>query len=167
MLKDYYGFISLIIILLIIMLLPLATVPLSSCKCNEHFENIGSAESHLLNSYPANKRISVDSENYSHIWKYYPMTTMGSFEQITNNFKYYRNPDNGKCVPAELCGDFYHDINIKPDINIVKPLPPVSNDSGTRIGYYRTNENLFMEAQPGALLELPAFYTISHLKRPL
>ena len=48
MLKDYYGFISLIIILLIIMLLPLATVPLSSCKCNEHFENISPSQKNLL-----------------------------------------------------------------------------------------------------------------------
>jgi hypothetical protein len=157
MLQNYYGFISLIIVLIIIIFLPLATIPPSSCKCRESFENIDSTETHLLNSYPVNKRKIVDSDNYSHNWIYYPIFPLGSFEQITNNLKYYKNPDNGLCAPAEFCGDFYHDINIKPNINIINPLPPVSDDPGIRIGYYRTKEDLFLGAQPGSLLELPAF----------
>jgi len=157
MFKNYYGFIYLIIVLIAIIFLPLATIPRPSCKCSEGYENLGSTETHLLNSYPINKTKVVDSDNYSHIWRYYPIFSLGSYEQITNNFKYYRNPDNGLCSPAEFCGDFYHDINIKPKTNVIKPLPPVANDSGTRIGYYRTKEDLFLGAQPGSLLELPAF----------
>jgi len=154
---KYYGFIFLVIILIIIMFLPLATILPSSCKCRENYENIGSTESHLLNSYPINKTNKIHSDSYSHNWKHYPIFPLGSFEQITNNLKYYKNPDIGRCTPAELCGDFYHDKNIKPHINIIKPLPPVSNEPGIRIGYYKTKEDLFLGAQPGSLLELPAF----------
>ena len=153
---KYYGFIFVVIILIIIMFIPLATMP-PTCKCIENYENIGSTESHLLNYYPINKTKKINSDSYSNIWKYYPIFPVGSFEQITNNLKYYKNPDIGVCTPPEMCGDFYHDKNIKPHINIIKPLPPVSNEPGTRIGYYRTKEDLFMGAQPGSLLELPAF----------
>jgi hypothetical protein len=157
MFKNYYGFIFLIIVLISIIFLPLATIPKPSCKCTENYENIGSTETHLLNSYPINKTKVVDSDNYSYIWRYYPIFSLGSYEQITNNFKYYKNPDNGLCSPAEFCGDFYHDINIKPNTNVITPLPPVPDDPGIRIGYYRTKEDLFLGAQPGSLLELPAF----------
>jgi hypothetical protein len=157
MLKNYYGFISLIIILIAIMFLPLATIFPSTCKCRENYENINSTESHLLNYFPVNKTKKVNSDNYSHDWIYYPIFPVGSYEQITNNLKYFKNPDEGTCIPAEFCGDFYHDRNLKPDINIIKPLPPVSNDPGIRVGYYRTKEDLFLSAQPGSILELPAF----------
>jgi len=157
MLNNYYGFISLIVVLIIIMCIPLASITPSSCKCRENYENINSTETHLLNSYPVKNTKVVNSDNYSHEWIYYPIFPLGSYEQITNNFKYYKNPDNGLCTPAEFCGDFYYDKNIKPNTNIVKPLPPVSNDPGIRIGYYRTKEDLFLGAQPGSLLELPAF----------
>ena len=157
MLKNYYGFIFLIIVLIMIIFLPLALIPPSSCQCRESFDNRGNTETHLLDSFPINKRKVVDRDNYSHNWIYYPIFSLGSYEQITNNLKYYRNPDDGECAPAELCGDFYHNRHLKPDINIIKPLPPVPDDPGIRIGYYRTKEDLFLGPQPGALLELPAF----------
>ena len=50
MFKNYYGFIYLIIVLIAIIFLPLATIPRPSCKCSEAYENIGSTETHLLNS---------------------------------------------------------------------------------------------------------------------
>jgi hypothetical protein len=157
MLKNYYGFISLIIILIAIMFLPLARMIPSIAKCRENYENINSTDTHLLNSFPINKTKIVNSDNYSHDWIYYPIFPVGSYKQITNNLKYFKNPDEGTCIPAEFCGDFYHDRYLKPDINIIKPLPPVSNDPGIRVGYYRTKEDLFLSAQPGSILELPAF----------
>jgi len=41
--------------------------------------------------------------------------------------------------------------------NVSRPLPPVNNAAGTRIGYYTTPLNLFMGPQPGKKVGLPAF----------
>ena len=168
MLKNYYGFIFLTILLLIIMFYPLVMSHLRSrCACNnakvEPFETLKggnyqkSDETSILNSYPSTGYKVVDSDNYSSNWRHYPVFSLGSYQQITNNLRYYKNPDNGLCSPAEFCGDFYHDKNIYPKSNITLPLPPVSNDSGIRVNYYRTNEDLFLSDQPGKLVELPAF----------
>ena len=56
-----------------------------------------------------------------------------------------------------MCGSFYKDDEIYPKTNVVTPLPPVKDDPGIRINYYRTNDDLFLNAQPGTLIELPAF----------
>ena len=64
MLKNYYGFISLIIILIAIMFLPLARMIPSIAKCRENYENINSTDTHLLNSFPINKTKIVNSDNY-------------------------------------------------------------------------------------------------------
>jgi hypothetical protein len=166
MFKNYYGFISLVIILIIIILLPLGTIiPKRGC-CNKegfkteqpnNYTNKYFANYHLLNSYPNNKTTIIDNDNYSRNWIYYPIFPLGSFEQITNNLKFFKNPDEGTCTPAELCGDFYHNKNIYPDTNFSKPLPPVSDESGIRVNYYRTKNNLFLSDQPGPVDELPVF----------
>jgi len=139
------------------MVIPIATIPYPHCTCRENYENMNNQSTHLLNSFPINKRKVVDSDNYAHNWIYYPIFSLGSYSQITNNLKYYKNPDDGDCAPAELCGDFYHDRNIKPLTNYIKPLPPVPDTPGIRIGYFRTQNNLFLSDQPGPIDELPAF----------
>jgi hypothetical protein len=116
-----------------------------------------SEEQPILNSYPFTKNKVVDSSNYSSIWRYYPVFSVGSYEQITNNLRYYKNPDVGICTPADFCDDFYHDKKIYPKSNVIKPLPPVANNEGVRVNYYNTNEDLFLNAQPGTLVELPTF----------
>ena len=109
----------------------------------------------LTGDYPTTNRKYVTDNDYNKIWWYYPIFKVGSYAQITNNLKYQRNPDDGECVTAEFCGALYKDKNITS--NIINPLPPVPDTPGTRVNYYRTPDNLFMGAQPGPILELPAF----------
>ena len=87
--------------------------------------------------YTGNKNVS--DKNVSDIWWEYPIFKVGSYKQITNNIRYNRNPDNGICSRAEFCNTLYE--NEKNKSNIVTPLPPVCDGPGTRVGYWRTDEN--------------------------
>lgn len=89
----------------------------------------------------------------------YPEFRVDSFDQITNNIRYHKNPDDGKCIGAEFCGAMYKDKPEEKDepCNYVYPLPPVPNNGGIRVNYYRTPYNLFLSDQPGKECELPAF----------
>jgi hypothetical protein len=74
------------------------------------------------------------------MWWRYPIFQVGSFKQMTNNIRYPNNPDDARCTPADVCYALYKDKKI--GSNIVTPLPPVDPNSGTRVGYFATDENL-------------------------
>jgi hypothetical protein len=109
----------------------------------------------LTGDYKYTGSKTVSDRNYSDGWWKYPVFKVGSYAQITNNLRYWRNPDDAQCAPAEMCDALYE--NKKVDSNISHPLPPVGDSPGTRVNYYRTPENLFLGPQPGPALELPAF----------
>lgn len=95
-----------------------------------------SYEEPLLEDYPAIGKNEVSKENASTNWWHFPAVKVPSFKQITNNIRYFRNPDIGRCTRPEMCGAVYHD---KPNIsNEVLPLPPVEETAGARVGYFRT-----------------------------
>lgn len=95
----------------------------------------------LTDEYPFTGHKYVSNDNYSDIWWHYPIFREGSYAQITNNLRYYKNPDEGTCVRAEFCGTLYKDKKNKS--NIVLPLPPAPEGPGPRVGYYRTDVNAF------------------------
>ena len=98
-----------------------------------------SVEKPILDDYPLIGYNGVSANNASDIWKDYPVFGVGSFKQITNNIRYNRNPDDGKCSRAEFCGALYHDA--KHQTNVIKPLPPAQEGPGARVGYYRSEPN--------------------------
>jgi hypothetical protein len=104
--------------------------------------NLPDAQTKVLvqDTYPAIGKNQISTNEANDIWFKYPIFELGSYEQITNNIKYPDNPDEGTCMPASMCGALYHDKHI--GNNDIKPLPPVKTDSGTRVGYFTTNEQL-------------------------
>jgi hypothetical protein len=100
----------------------------------------------ILDDYPLINSKSVSTNNASDIWKDYPVFGVGSFEQLTNNIRFNRNPDDGTCSRAEFCGALYHDI--KNTSNIIKPLPPAEEGGGARVGYYRSEPNTLFFSIP-------------------
>ena len=52
--------------------------------------------------------------------------------QNINNLKQWRKPNNGRCVPPDLCGEVYDDRKI---VYPQQPKVPGFND-GTRVNYY-------------------------------
>jgi hypothetical protein len=94
----------------------------------------------ILNDYPQIGKNITSNDNYSDIWFDYPVFSLGSYKQITNNLRYYRNPDNGQCIRADFCGAMYHD-NKDTKSNVVLPLPPAQEGEGARVGYFRSEPN--------------------------
>lgn len=100
-----------------------------------------SAQTQVLvqDTYPPIGKNQISDDTANDIWQYYPIFTLGSYDQITNNIRYPRNPDVGSCTPASMCGALYHQKDL--GSNTITPLPPAS-DVGTRIGYFTTNDQL-------------------------
>jgi hypothetical protein len=92
------------------------------------------------NQFPITGRNGISNNGADKIWWHYPIFTVGSYKQITNNIQHSRNPDEGTCTPASMCGALYK--NRKTKTNYVTPLPPINPTCGTRVGYFSTNMNL-------------------------
>jgi len=101
-----------------------------------------SAETEVLlqDSFPVKKTNVISDNQSSDIWQEYPIFEVGSYEQMTNNIRYPKTPDDGRCMPASFCDAMYSDRPSRS--NVVTPLPPVDCPSGSRIGYFNTNESL-------------------------
>jgi hypothetical protein len=95
----------------------------------------------LKNDFPLTKNQNLTTNSASDVWKDKPVFKLGSFSQITNNLKYFRNPDIGDCSPEEFCGSLYKDKNHPR--NTADWLTPVSTaPSEIRVNYYNTQPNL-------------------------
>ena len=141
----------------LILILVLALVPPIYSKMTESFKNKNKKEGFTLggasgdypcaqdtvlvqDTYPITGINSVSDESGSKMWWRYPIFEVGSFKQMTNNIRYPDNPDDARCTAADFCYALYKDKNL--GSNIVEPLPPINPNSGTRVGYFATDENL-------------------------
>jgi hypothetical protein len=98
-----------------------------------------SVDKPILNDFPLIGKNEVSNNSASTIWWHYPVFSLPSFKQVTNNLRYVKNPDEGTCTRPEFCGALYHSIKNKP--NEIYPLPPAEESSGARVGYFRTEPN--------------------------
>jgi hypothetical protein len=97
----------------------------------------------LSEVYPYSGSKTVSDDSYPDIWWHYPVLKTGSYKQITNNLRYYRNPDEGTCITADFCGALYKDKDNKS--NIIYPMPPVPPGPGPRVNYYRSSADLMLQ----------------------
>lgn len=98
-----------------------------------------SQDSVILDDYPQIGKNVTSNNTYGSNSKDYPQVQMSSFEQVTNNVRYYENPDNGTCIRSDFCGALYK--NKKVPSNVVNPLPPAEEGTGARVGYFRSEPN--------------------------
>jgi hypothetical protein len=105
-----------------------------------------SVEKPILNDYPIIDKKSVSNNSASTIWWHYPIFSLGSYKQLTNNLRYWENPDDGQCSRAEFCGALYHNKQVKS--NELYPLPPAEEGEGARVGYYRSEPNYLAYSIP-------------------
>ena len=105
-----------------------------------------SVDKPILDDYPLINSNGISNNNASDIWQDYPVFGVGSFDQITNNIRYNRNPDDGKCSRAEFCGALYSDA--KHQSNEIVALTAAEEGSGARVGYYRSEPNTLFFSIP-------------------
>lgn len=82
--------------------------------------------------YPANTPFHLSDMTYDTLWKDYP--TFPARSMKTNLIKFWDNPSNGTCTPAELCNAFYKKI-VPGHFDV--PMPPAWG-SGIRVNFYDT-----------------------------
>jgi hypothetical protein len=104
----------------------------------------------LHGDFPLTGAKGVSKLGSANLWKYKPVFEVGSFEQITNNEKNIKNPDDGSCTPGNFCGALYKDR--KEPSNVINPLPPVAFGQGARVGYYRNEDYLLQFNNQGNML---------------
>ena len=151
------GIYFLLIIIVIVLSLPMIATKIMPKMYAEGFSNydinsnlgLGSdmgpypgslTNYYLQDTYPLRKQPGLSNETSSKMWWHYPSFKQPSYAQITNNLKYFKNPDIGRCTPGDMCGTIYRNKETK--TNNVKPLPPINPNCGTRIGYFTTGVNL-------------------------
>lgn len=94
----------------------------------------------VQDTYPITGVNSVSDQSADKMWWKYPIFEVGSFKQMTNNIRYPNNPDDARCTAANFCYALYKDKDM--GSNVVTSLPPVDPNSGTRVGYFATSDNL-------------------------
>lgn len=109
----------------------------------------------LTDVYPYTGSKTVSNKSYNDIWWEYPIFKEGSYKQITNNLRYYDNPDEGTCVRAEFCNALYNNKQVKS--NYILPLPPLqkppNGNDNARVNYYWTHPNKLLQPEPDFALE--------------
>jgi len=94
----------------------------------------------VQDTYPRIEGNQLSNNTSYDIWWHYPVFKLGSYAQITNNFRYQNNPDEGTCMPASMCGALYKDKKLGP--KTVELLKPVNPNCGTRVGFFNTDTQL-------------------------
>ena len=143
-----YKFIFLLLVIILAIGLPLlfnfsnAFEGFSNYHLDQASGQFPNAQTSVLvqDTYPAIGKNQISNETSNDMWWHYPIFQLGSYKQITNNIRYPNNPDNGTCMPGSMCGALYKEK--KTGDNYVKQLSPVDPASGTRVGYFTTDEQL-------------------------
>lgn len=91
----------------------------------------------LYGYYNVKDNTNVTKNNNYNIWKDYPVYK-NSYEQETNNKRYWSTPDNGLCSPAEFCGTPYRKTDIKKDK--VSPGFPIGAPGVTRVNWWASKK---------------------------
>lgn len=116
-----------ILLVVFILFITISSTRLKDVNCLEPFtqqkNNHPKTELLLNDSYPVHIINGLIRQNNK--------TKMSSFSQITNNFRFPRNPDNGSNHSDIV---FYDSIKNK--TNIVMQLPPVKQNRKKRVGYF-------------------------------
>jgi hypothetical protein len=91
----------------------------------------------IQDTFPLTGNANVSDKQSADVWWKYPIFKVGSYAQVTNNIKYPKNPDIGRCTRIEMCDALYENRANKS--NVVVPLPPVEPSMNPRVGYFNSS----------------------------
>jgi hypothetical protein len=90
----------------------------------------------LHEEYPLKQHMGLSNNTYEMNSSYYPIFD-SSYEQHTNNVRYWSTPNNGMCSPADFCGGLYKNKKI----DVPKTPTSISLDShDIRVNYYASHK---------------------------
>ena len=91
----------------------------------------------ILQDYPViNPTGLLGEKNSSDLWQTRPTSKVGSYDQTTNNVKYFDNPDIGNCSPITLCNTLYGNKSSSTGSGS-------GSSSGVRVGLHTTDTPTF------------------------
>ena len=89
----------------------------------------------LYGNYSTPTTPTISNNNSSDIYTNTPIFLANS--KNNNNIRYWKRPTNGKCSPAEFCGDVYGDT-----LHVIPEGPSVPGANKTRVNYYESSSNM-------------------------
>jgi hypothetical protein len=81
----------------------------------------------------------VSTQQYSKQWYLYPVFSVPSFNQMTNNLRYFTNPSIAHDVPEDFLDAFYGSKSAKTNIVSYGDVKPIITYNEPRVGYWNTN----------------------------
>lgn len=105
----------------------------------EGFATLGAESAVLLSGdYPQKQDPGYQhGASYSVLWHEGADSTkgLGSYEQTTNNRKYWKNPSDGTCSPPGLCNGLYGEKQLEEHKPPCQP-PRLKPSKAVRVNYY-------------------------------
>lgn len=89
----------------------------------------------LHNDYPLKNPGGLSNLSADDLWSYYPVFD-NSYGQYTNNVRYWKVPDNGRCSRAEVCCSLYDSKPIKKMRIAPVPKPISFSADARRVNFY-------------------------------
>ena len=80
----------------------------------------------------------VSTQQYSREWHLYPVFSIPSFKQMTNNLKYFNNPSIAHESPEDFLDTFYGSKSAKSNIVSYGEINPILTYHEPRVGYWNT-----------------------------
>ena len=95
----------------------------------------------LKNEYPLTGRKKLSANNTSKYWWKYPELPL-NYAQVTNNLKYFKNPDIGTNLFPEFNGIFYGDKFIRKNtVDCIQTEVPEEKGK-VRVGFFNGGPDL-------------------------
>jgi hypothetical protein len=80
----------------------------------------------------------VSTKRYSQEWKSYPVFSIPTFNQMTNNLRYFTNPSISHESPEDFLDTFYGNKSAKSNIVRYGDVNPIVTYNQPRVGYWNT-----------------------------
>ena len=88
----------------------------------------------LHDVYKVKPNPGYSDESYDTIWKDYPILSATSI--TTTNYRYWDQPDNGTCIPADMCNGLYEKLPPSAMSPQSPLIAPSLNSDERRINFY-------------------------------
>jgi hypothetical protein len=138
-LNKKHILIAVILIAIFIYIIP------NNCNLPEGYENLfalkpGDIEDGdylLKDMYPISTH-SVSNQQYSNKWNVYPVFSIPSFNQMTNNLRYFSNPSITRESPEDFLDTYYGSKTAISNIVSYGEVKPIVTHNEPRVGYWNS-----------------------------